>query len=437
MTDSEQPMTDDSNQKFALHVVHQLRQAGYQAFWAGGCVRDLLLKKTPKDYDVATDALPDQVRDVFGRRKTLAIGEAFGVIAVLGAKGVEPVEIATFRSDAEYSDGRHPDSVEFSDPQEDAQRRDFTINGLFYDPIDERVIDYVEGQIDLEKKLIRAIGNPHDRFAEDKLRMLRAIRFTATYGFQIDDSTKVAIRENANELNVVSSERIAAETRRMLAHQSRKRSLELLIETNLFEEVFSDDDQFDPAKADSVLPVIDRLATNRFEPAFAVICLKILRFEFESATKERRKKLKRWLNDWKLTNDESQMVLWLLGSYSVVMNASVHTWPKVQRILVEPHASELIAFSKAVALNSTTTCSADAQSNSASMLGIEYCEKKLRLPFEELNPKPLLSGDDLMAIGMKPGPKFKLILEQVRDEQLMGRLKSSADAIGFAKSLNE
>lgn len=435
VNDSEQPIMDDLNQKFALYIVQQLRKAGYQALWAGGCVRDLLLTKTPKDYDVATDALPDQVRSVFGRRKTLAIGEAFGVIAVLDSNGVEPVEIATFRSDAEYSDGRHPDAVEFSDPKEDAHRRDFTINGLFYDPIDERVIDYVDGQVDLEKKLIRAIGNPHDRFAEDKLRMLRAVRFASTYGFQIDDSTKVAIRENAGELNVVSSERIASETRRMLAHQSRKRSLELLIETGLIAEVFSDDDLFDHANVDSVLPVMDRLATMRFEPAFAVVCLKLSRFNLESASKECRKKLKRWLNNWKLSNDESQMILWLLDSYSVVMNASVESWPRVQRILVEPKARELVAFSKAVALASTTTCS--AETNSAFLAGIEFCETKLRLPFAELNPKPLLSGDDLMAIGMKPGPKFKLILEQVRDEQLMGRLKSSADAIGFAKSLNE
>ena len=435
VNDSEQPIMDDLNQEFALYVVQQLRKAGYQALWAGGCVRDLLLTKTPKDYDVATDALPDQVRGVFGRRKTLAIGEAFGVIAVLGSKGVEPVEIATFRSDAEYSDGRHPDSVEFSDPKEDAQRRDFTINGLFYDPIAERVIDYVGGQVDLENKLIRAIGNPHDRFAEDKLRMLRAVRFASTYSFQIDDSTKVAICENAGELNVVSSERIASETRRMLAHQSRKRSLELLIETGLFAEVFSDDDLFDRAKVDSILPVIDRLATTRFEPAFAVVCLTLSRFDFESASNECRKKLKRWLKNWKLSNDESQMILWLLESYSVVMNASVESWPTVQRILVEPQSRELVAFSKAVALALNTTCS--AETNSASLAGIEFCETKLRLPFAELNPKPLLSGDDLMAIGMKPGPKFKLILEQVRDEQLMGRLKSSADAIGFAKSLNE
>lgn len=434
MNDADLLVLDDSKQReFAIQVVMQLRKAGYQALWAGGCVRDLLLEKTPKDYDVATDALPDQVRQVFGRHKTLAIGEAFGVIAVIGSKGIGPIEIATFRSDAEYSDGRHPDSVKFSDPKEDAQRRDFTINGLFYDPIDERVIDYVDGQVDLEKKLIRAIGNPHDRFSEDKLRMLRAVRFGATYGFRIDDATKDAIREHASELNVVSSERIAAETRRMFAHSNRKLAAELLIETDLFDKLFSEGDLFGQVDVDSILRLIDGLSTERFEPAFAVICLQILRFEFSGASKEQRRALKRWLNEWKLTNDESQLIVWLLDSYSEVINASVETWPQVQRILIEPNVSELIAFSKAIV---NGAAGASSESGKA-MSGVDFCEAKLRLPIAELNPEPLLTGDDLMANGMRPGPNFKSILDRVRDEQLMGRLKSFEAAINLAKSIGE
>ena len=434
MNDNDLLDLDDSKQKeFAIQIVTQLRNAGYQALWAGGCVRDLLLAKTPKDYDVATDALPDQVRQVFGRRKTLAIGEAFGVIAVIGPKEIGPIEIATFRSDAAYSDGRHPDSVKFSDPKEDAQRRDFTINGLFYDPIDERVIDYVDGQIDLERKLIRAIGNPHDRFSEDKLRMLRAVRFGATYGFHIDDATKAAIREHAGELNVVSAERIAAETRRMLAHANRRLAVELLIETDLIDKLFVDSDLFDPTSVDSVLPILNGLATERFEPVFAAICTRTLRFEFSNATKGNRRSLKKWLNEWKLTNDESQLIMWLLDSYSTVLNASVETWPQVQRILIEPNVSELIAFSKAL-----VNGAAEASSESGdAMSGIDFCEAKLGLPSEELNPQPLLTGDDLMANGMRPGPNFKSILDRVRDEQLMGRLKSFEAAINLAKSMGE
>ena len=172
-------------EEFAVSVVRRLREAGHEALWAGGCVRDRLLGKQPKDYDVATNATPDQVCAVFGARRTLRIGEAFGVVAVLGKKPLEPIEVATFREEAGYSDGRHPDQVSFSNAEEDAKRRDFTINGMFYDPIQDRVIDYVQGQADLQAGTIRCIGNPLDRFEEDRLRMLRAIRFAATFDFRI------------------------------------------------------------------------------------------------------------------------------------------------------------------------------------------------------------------------------------------------------------
>lgn len=170
-----------SPRQFAVEVVERLRTAGYEALWAGGCVRDQLLQRTPKDYDVATSAHPDQIRDVFGRRRTLPIGAAFGVITVLGPKSAGQIEVATFRQDATYSDGRHPDSVTFSTAEEDARRRDFTINGLFYDPLNEQVIDFVGGQQDIDRRVVRAIGDPYERIAEDKLRMLRAVRFSATF----------------------------------------------------------------------------------------------------------------------------------------------------------------------------------------------------------------------------------------------------------------
>src|SRR3990172_5648449 len=180
-------MPDSAKQRaFALQVVEMLRARGFEAFWAGGCVRDQLLGLVPKDYDVATNATPGLIREVFGERRTLAIGAAFGVVTVLGPRGAGQIEVATFRSDAAYSDGRHPDHVTFTDAQHDAQRRDFTINGLFYDPVAAKVIDYVGGQADLGAKLIRAIGDPRQRFAEDKLRMLRAVRFAATFEFKIE-----------------------------------------------------------------------------------------------------------------------------------------------------------------------------------------------------------------------------------------------------------
>ncbi|MCR4411750.1 MAG: CCA tRNA nucleotidyltransferase, partial [Thermoguttaceae bacterium] len=166
-----------SPRQFAEEVVRRLRAAGFLAYWAGGCVRDQLMGLDPKDYDVATSAVPEQVRQVFGRRRTVAVGAAFGVITVVGPPGAGQIEVATFRSDRTYSDGRHPDEVVFSSPEEDAARRDFTINGLFYDPVAQEVIDYVGGRDDLARRLLRAIGDPRQRFAEDKLRLLRAVRF--------------------------------------------------------------------------------------------------------------------------------------------------------------------------------------------------------------------------------------------------------------------
>ena len=219
--------------RFAVEVVHKLRNAGFEAFWAGGCVRDQLLGRTPKDYDVATNATPLQIRELFGRRRTLAIGASFGVITVIGSKAAGMIEVATFRKDAAYSDGRHPDHVTFSSAREDAARRDFTINGLFYDPLEDRIIDFVGGQDDLTSKTIRAIGNPRERFAEDKLRMIRAVRFSATFDFALEEETRAAIREMADQIGVVSPERIAMEMRRMLVDASCVAAVRLLLSTNL------------------------------------------------------------------------------------------------------------------------------------------------------------------------------------------------------------
>jgi poly(A) polymerase len=216
---------EKSQREFALDVVKRLRDAGHNALWAGGCVRDQLLGLSPKDYDVATSALPDAVRDLFGRRRTLAVGASFGVITVLGGKPLEPIEVATFRTDGDYRDGRRPESVAFTDAEHDAQRRDFTINGLFYDPLEERVVDYVGGVADIEARVVRAIGDPRRRFGEDKLRMLRAVRFAATYGFALDPDTLAAIRDMAAGVTAVSGERIGGELRRVLTHRLRRRGV--------------------------------------------------------------------------------------------------------------------------------------------------------------------------------------------------------------------
>jgi poly(A) polymerase len=259
----------DRQRQFAVDVVRRLREAGFVAYWAGGCVRDQLLGRAPKDYDVATDATPPQIREVFGRRCTLAIGAAFGVITVLGPKQAGQIEVATFRRDAPYSDGRHPDSVTFSTAEEDASRRDFTVNGLFYDPIREQVIDFVGGREDLAQRVIRAIGNPRDRFGEDRLRMLRAVRFTATFGFALDADTLAAVREMAGEITMVSPERIAMEMRQMLAAPGRGTAVRLLVETGLAEAILPEAmAAFEPRDgACAVARRASRLARRRASPA--------------------------------------------------------------------------------------------------------------------------------------------------------------------------
>src|SRR5580692_10955471 len=227
----------DRQREFAVDVVRRLQGAGFRALWAGGCVRDILMGRAPQDYDVATDARPDAVRDLFGRRRTLAVGASFGVIIVLGPKGAGNVDVATFRTEGPYLDGRRPEHVEFATPEEDAQRRDFTINGMFYDPISEQVHDYVGGESDLAARVVRAIGRPADRMTEDKLRMLRAVRFAATLDFQLDAATANAVRAMAPEIHVVSAERIAQELKKMLVDPHRRRAIELARDTQLLLEI--------------------------------------------------------------------------------------------------------------------------------------------------------------------------------------------------------
>ena len=227
-------MTVNSPQReFAVEVVRQLRAAGHTALFAGGCVRDLLLGRPAKDYDVATTATPDQVRRLFGHKRTLPVGASFGVIIVLGPREAGHVEVATFRTEGPYQDGRRPSSVAFCTPEEDARRRDFTINGMFYDPMETRVLDFVGGEADLSSRVVRAIGDPHERVREDKLRMLRAVRFAATLDFALDPTTAEAIREMAGQLIIVSAERIAQELKKMLVDRHRRRAIELSESTEL------------------------------------------------------------------------------------------------------------------------------------------------------------------------------------------------------------
>lgn len=406
--------------EFAIDVVRRLRAAGHEALWAGGCVRDELMGQMPKDFDVATDAVPDRIREVFGRKRTLAIGAAFGVITVLGPRGAGQIDVATFRRDATYSDGRHPDAVTFSDAENDAKRRDFTINGLFFDPLAGHVIDYVGGQDDIQRGVIRAIGDPLARIAEDKLRMLRAVRFAARFDFAIDDQTLAAIKQQARELVIVSAERVATELRLILTNANRARGVELLAETGLLEVVLPESQpllQSREAWSRSLA-----ILTSLHAPSFAMSLAVLLR---ELQLAEPSRELPRIVFDrWKLANDELNGVEKLLSEEALICAARAQPWPKLQRVLVAPRIDELLGY-----------CDAVARVVAGHTDEITFCREKLALPAADLNPPPLITGDDLKRAGIPQGPIYREILEAARDAQLEGRIRNQPEALALAQSI--
>ncbi len=422
-------MLDSVQQReFAVEVVQRLKQAGFTALWAGGCVRDYLLGKVPKDYDVATSATPEQVRKVFKARKTLDVGASFGVIVVVGSKRAGSVEVATFRSDGNYSDGRRPDSVTFSSPEEDAQRRDFTINGMFYDPLEQKVLDFVGGERDLSQGYIRAIGDPHDRMREDKLRMLRAVRFTAHLEFGLARGTKSAITEMSPQIHVVSVERIAAELRRMLTDQHRHIAIELADEVGLLEQVLPEvierDLNEDPAvtkpwlggrqrKADAKGQGIGDNVRNMLrllqEPSFELAFATLTRAAPDVGAICRR---------LRFSNEELDKILWLNRHQDALREADKLTLAQLKRLLAHPHRDDLLALTRAALL-----------AENVELHPVLFCERFLETtPPEILNPPPLITGDDLIALGLQPGPRFKQLLDEIRDAQLNCELADHDEA---------
>ena len=392
--------------QWAIKVVKTLQDAGFEALFAGGCVRDSLLQTEPKDFDVATSATPDEVQHVFGNRKTLAIGKSFGVITVLGPSSKLNIEVATFRRDGDYSDGRRPDSVAFTDAREDALRRDFTINGMFFDPIANEVIDYVEGQADLKRKLIRAIGVPQQRIEEDRLRMLRAIRFAATYGFEIEAETFSAIQHHAADIDSVSPERIGAELRKMLDHPNRGIAFSLLIESGLWKQILPSDLATEADWQKPIQPL------QKLDADFATALALILRNRSGGAAMLQ--------THWRLTNEEVARTDWILKHADSLTAANKLPWSQLQPLLISDHAESAVRFLRAV---SATQDDSDSLADS-----ITLCEQKLALAADALNPAPLLRGDDLKAMEIEPGPEFKSILAEVRNRQLDGELIDSEAA---------
>lgn len=402
-----------------------MRDAGFVAYLAGGCVRDALLGKQPKDYDVATNATPKSVREVFGKRKTIAFGASFGVIGVLpvwhdsdDADDVDTAgsptpftEVATFRSDGFYSDGRRPDSVHFGDAEQDALRRDFTVNGLFFDPAKNEVIDYVGGETDLKAGLLRTIGDPLERFGEDKLRMLRAVRFATTLGFRIDNHTIKAITEHADDITVVSGERIGAEMRRILIAQHAVSGLEYLIVCGLHRVVLPELESAELKRFESLVEAIPR----KFPIALACLLLSLEDEDFEQP-------LRAISSRWKLSNEEHRQAAAALEHWQVIADAHRLPWSTVQKVLIDRDAETIVPVAAAV-----------AGADQSDQDGIEIARDALQWPGEKLDPPPLLSGNDLRDLGIPTGPRYRKILHAIRVAQLDRKITSREEAIAMAR----
>ena len=404
--------------QFAIEVTRKLQDAGYVALWAGGCVRDQLLGLTPKDYDVATSAEPTQVRELFGHRRTLPIGAAFGVITVLGPRSAGSIEVATFRRDESYSDGRRPDAVTYSSPEQDASRRDFTINGLFFDPIRDEVIDYVNGQADLKAKIVRAIGDASERIAEDKLRMLRAIRFAAKFDFELEAQTAATIARHAHEINVVSNERIAGEMERMLVHHSRARALKLLLEKKLLTPIFPLTERFlqQPECFETLGEVLNQLS----QPTFSAVLALLVHWASEN-NEQTLSALNDLQTRWRLSNQAVGDARWLTSSLPLIERAEELPFSRLQPLLIDSRieqALQLVAPILKVA--------------GREAVAIEHCQSYLAWERKRLDPAPLVKGSDLKANGYSPSPGFAVALQAVRNAQLDGEISSEEEGLAMA-----
>ncbi len=416
----------------ARRIIEQLQQRGFVAYLAGGCVRDALLGFRPKDFDVATDATPESICQIFGKRHTIAFGAAFGVIGVLPPRhwtlrdpnepsgrrqSPEPTEVATFRSDGTYSDGRRPDSVHFGNAKQDALRRDFTINGMFYDPVTHQVIDYVAGRADIEAGILRTIGDPEQRFDEDKLRMLRAVRFATVLKFQKETQTFEAIRKHATGIQVVSGERIGAEMRRIVAADDAVEGLRQLIRTGLAPFVWPGLQAVDLDVAGELLRQLPR---RSFPAALSCVLL---------AAPAPDPMLQALAQRWKLSNEEQRIIKATLQNWYTVASAKQRSWSEVQPVLIHRDIKTIVDVAEACV---ATGFGGDGKPRPDAE-AISLVREALAWPAAQLDPEPLLTGDDLKRLQLAPGPAYRRILARVRSAQLDGEVTSREEAIELAR----
>ncbi|MBN1973259.1 MAG: CCA tRNA nucleotidyltransferase [Sedimentisphaerales bacterium] len=397
-----------TNKEAALKIVKRLRKSGFEALFAGGCVRDMLLSRRASDYDVATNAHPRDVIKLF--RRTLKVGAKFGVVIVLMEK--RQVEVATFRTETGYVDGRRPGTVHFSNAEEDACRRDFTINGMFFDPVKKEVIDYVDGRKDLKRKVLRTIGNPNERFSEDYLRMLRAVRFSTQLGFEIEKSTWLAICDNAKKITKISGERIAIEIESILTNPNRAKGMSLLTESGLAQAIFPN---ISSSQAKFGIRVLGYLHKKiDFTPALAG-------FFSECYTQFVLDECK----ILKLSRNNIKHIQFLLENRGKLLDEKL-SLANLKKILAQPYFPDLYEMQKAI--------QKAAISGRKGLLPLTKLNRRIRqLGDVELQPKPLLNGHDLIRIGAVSGPSLGRLAEELYVAQLEGNLKTRDQALEWAK----
>jgi poly(A) polymerase len=454
--------TQSSGFQAALHIVRSLRGRGFDAYFAGGCVRDLLLGIAPKDYDVATSATPEKV--LMGFARTFSVGMHFGVVIVCTAnkdEGCEvQTEVATFRSDGDYSDGRRPDEVSYADtPQEDVQRRDFTINGMLLNPIDlteenmaSRVLDFVGGQQDLQAGIIRAIGDPERRFREDKLRMLRAVRFAARFGFAIEAETMQAMQRQASTISQVSNERVRDELTKMLTEGHARRAFELLDESGLLREVLPEIAAMKGVEQPPewhpegdvwihTLMLLEKLEADA-KPTLAWSALlhdvgkpptfrapdpadPKPRIRFNGHADVGATMARAILNRLRFSTNDTDQIVSLVANhmrFGDVKNMKQSTLKRFFRLTDFP---EHLALHKL-----------DVTSSHNLLAMYDYAREHYEAaPVEEWKPTLLLTGRDLIDAGLKPGPRFKALLSEIEDAQLEGSIRTRDEAINLLREL--
>jgi len=426
----------------ARQIARELHAHGHIAYFAGGCVRDLLRGEMPKDFDIATDAAPEEVQKIF--RRTYAVGAAFGVIVVL--ENESQVEVATFRSDGAYLDGRRPSEVHFSSAAEDARRRDFTINGMFFDPVANKVIDYVEGRSDLEAKRIRAIGDPAQRFAEDRLRLLRAVRFATILDFEIAEQTWVALKQDADTIGQISAERIRDELNKIFLSPRRVRGWDLLDASGLLPVILPEVEamkgchqppQFHPEgdvfqhtrlmlellPPQVPLPLVWSVILHDVGKPVTAEVDPEGRIRFNGHDRVGAQMTERIMERLRFSRAEIDQAAEMVRQHMVFKDVPRMRIAKLKRFMARPTFTEEMELHRV-----------DCTGSHGLLDNYEFLLRKQdEFANEPIIPPPLVNGKDLIALGLRPGPKFKEVLDEIETRQLEGALTTRDEALAWVK----